>query len=72
MEGGVFSSIDEIWKEVYGEGGDSVLVEGTNMVGIDVREYGESLEAKRGGSENPFTLISYTMDYQKCNACYIV
>lgn len=49
MEGGVFSSIDEIWEgRVYGGGGESVLVEGTNMVGIDVREYGESLEGKPG------------------------
>lgn len=40
MEGWVFSSIDEIWEErVYGEGGESVLVEGTNMVGVDVRDY---------------------------------
>lgn len=49
MEGGVFSSIDEIWEErVNGEGGENVLVEGTNMVGVDNREYGESLEAKPG------------------------
>lgn len=37
MEGGEFSSIDEIWKErEYGEGGEKLLVEGMNMVGVDV------------------------------------
>lgn len=57
MEAGVFSSTDEIWEaRVYGEGGESVLVEGTNMVGVDVREYGESLEAKPGRVRHPFYL----------------